>query len=168
MKRFVTIVDSISEWSGLIARWAVLVLVLVLSFEVVMRHGLDSPTIWAHEMSTMLGVFIVCIGWSYVHLHHGHVRVDVFYSRMSPRGKAITDVVNALVFFFPLILVLILGAVEMAWEAYIFDEVLMASFWYPPALPIRTVVVIGLCMFFLQGTAEFARDVHLIVKGGAR
>jgi TRAP-type mannitol/chloroaromatic compound transport system permease small subunit len=87
---------------------------------------------------------------------------------MSPRGKAITDIVNALVFFFPLLLVLIYGASRMAWEAYIFDEVLMASFWYPPALPIRSVVVIGLCTFFLQGTAEFARDVHLVLKGGAR
>ncbi|MBE9505896.1 MAG: TRAP transporter small permease subunit [Chloroflexi bacterium] len=168
MKKFLTIVDSISNWSGMIARWAVLALVLVLSFEVMMRHVLNSPTIWAHEMSTMLGVFLVCIGWSYVHLRHGHVRVDVFYSRMSPRGKAITDIVNALVFFFPLLLVLIYGASRMAWEAYIFDEVLMASFWYPPALPIRLVVVIGLCTFFLQGTAEFARDVHLVAKGGAR
>jgi len=168
MKRYLTIIDSISEWCGLVARWAVLALVLVLSFEVVMRHLLDRPTIWAHEMSTMLGVFLVCIGWSYVHLHHGHVRVDVFYSRMSPRGKAITDIANALAFFFPLLLVLIYGAAVMAWEAYIFDEILMASFWYPPALPIRTVVVIGLCMFFLQGTAEFVRDVHMVVKGGAR
>ncbi len=168
MKKFLTVVDSISEWSGMIARWAVMALVLVLSFEVVMRYVFDNPTIWAHEMSMMLGVFLVCIGWSYVHLHHGHVRVDVLYSRMSPKGKAITDIVCTLVFFLPLLIVLMYAAAEMAWEAYIFDEVLMASFWYPPALPVRLVVVIGMFTFLLQGVAEFVRDVHLVVKGGPR
>jgi hypothetical protein len=53
----------------------------------------------------------------------------------------------------------------MAWEAYIFDEVLMASFWYPPALPIRLVVVFGLGTFLLQGFADFTRDAYLLVKG---
>ena len=141
---------------------------MVLCFEVMMRYVFDDPTIWAHEMSMMLGVFIACVGWSYVHLIHGHVRVDVLYSRMSPRGKAITDIVATMVFFFPLIIVLIYASIGLAWEAYIFDEVLMASFWYPPALPVRLVVVLGLSTFLLQGIAEFVRDVRLVVKGGER
>lgn len=168
MKKLLSIVDSISRWSGLIARWACAALVLVLCFEVMMRYVFDNPTIWAHELSMMLGVFIACIGWSYVHLIHGHVRVDVLYSRMSPRGKAITDIVATMVFFFPLLIVLIYASIGMAWEAYIFDEVLMASFWYPPALPVRLVVVLGLSTFLLQGIAEFVRDVGLVVKGGER
>ena len=168
MKKLLSIVDSISRWSGLIARWACAALVLVLCFEVMMRYVFDNPTIWAHELSMMLGVFIACIGWSYVHLIHGHVRVDVLYSRMSPRAKAITDIVATMVFFFPLLIVLIYASIGMAWEAYIFDEVLMASFWYPPALPVRLVVVLGLSTFLLQGIAEFVRDVGLVVKGGER
>jgi TRAP-type mannitol/chloroaromatic compound transport system permease small subunit len=168
MKKLLSIVDTISLYSGLIARWACAALVAVLCFEVIMRYVFDSPTIWAHEMSMMMGVFIACIGWSYVHLIHGHVRVDVVYSRMSSRGKAITDIVATLVFFFPLLIVLIYASAQMAWEAYIFDEVLMASFWYPPALPIRLVVVLGLSTFLLQGIAEFVRDVHQVAKGGER
>jgi TRAP-type mannitol/chloroaromatic compound transport system permease small subunit len=118
-------------------------------------------------MSMMLGVFIVCIGWSYVHLQHGHVRVDVFYTRMSPRGKAITDVICFLVFFLPLMLVLIYASGKMAWDAYTFHEVLMASFWYPPALPVRLVVLIGIITFLIQGLADFTRDVYLLAKGAS-
>jgi TRAP-type mannitol/chloroaromatic compound transport system permease small subunit len=165
MKKVLRVIDSISRWSGLIARWGCLALVLILCFEVMMRYVFDNPTIWAHESSTMLGVFIVTIGWSYVHSKRGHVRVDVFYARMSPRGKAIIDVCCFLVFFLPLLLVLIYAAGKMMWEAYIFNEVLMQSYWYPPALPIRTVVVIGLCTFLLQGFADFTRDAYLLVKG---
>jgi len=165
MKKILNFIESVSRWSGLICRWAVLALVLALCYEVIARYVFDRPTIWAHEMSMMLGVFIVCIGWSYVHLNHGHVRVDVFYSRMSPRAKAITDIACFLVFFLPLLIVLIYGAGKMAWEAYVFEEVLMQSYWYPPALPIRLVVVIGLCTFLLQGLVDFTRDVVRVTKG---
>jgi len=165
MKKILRVIDSISRWSGLIARWACLALVLALTYEVVSRYVFDRPTIWAHEMSMMLGVFLVTIGWAYVHLNRGHVRVDVFYTRLSPKGKAITDIACFLVFFLPLLLVLIFAAGKMAWDAYVFHEVLMASFWYPPALPIRLVVVVGLCTFLLQGLAEFIRDVWFVAKG---
>jgi TRAP-type mannitol/chloroaromatic compound transport system permease small subunit len=165
MKKALKVIDSISNWTGLVVRWACLALVLVLCFEVVMRYAFGAPTIWAHEMSTSLGVIIVCLGWAFVHRRRGHVRVDVFYSRLSWRWKGIIDVGCFLVFFLPLLLVLIYGAGKMAWEAYIFDEVLMQSYWYPPALPIRLVVVLGLCLFLLQGLAEFARDVYAVAKG---
>jgi len=165
MRTFLKTADTISKWSGLICRWGCLALVAILCYEVTARYVFDSPTIWAHEMSMMLGVFIVTIGWSYVHSKRGHVRVDVFYARMSPKGRAIIDVCCFLVFFLPLMIVLIYASGKMAWEAYIFDEVLMASFWYPPALPIRLVVVLGLSTFLLQGLADFTRDAYLLVKG---
>lgn len=149
----------------MVCRWGVLALVAVLCYEVAARYIFGRPTIWAHEMSMMLGVFLVCIGWSYVHLRHGHVRVDVLYARMSPKGQAITDIVCFLVFFLPLLVVLIYASSKMAWEAYVFKEVLMASFWYPPALPIRLVVVFGLLTFLIQGLADFTRDVYRVVKG---
>lgn len=165
MKKILRLIDGASRWSGLIARWGCLALVLVLCVEVMMRYAFDRPTIWAHESSTMLGVFIVTMGWSFVHLRRGHVRVDVFYSRLAARGRGIVDAACFLVFFLPLLLVLIYAAGRMAWEAYIFKEVLMQSYWYPPALPIRLVVVLGLVLFLLQGVAEFLRDVYAVAKG---
>lgn len=149
----------------MVCRWGVGVLVVALCYEVISRYVFDRPTMWAHETSMMLGVFIVCIGWSFVHLKHGHVRVDVFYARMSPRGQAIIDIACFIVFFLPLLLVLLYASGKMAWEAYVFKEVLMTSFWYPPALPIRLVVVFGLAAFLLQGIADFTRDVYRLAKG---
>ena len=168
MGKILRVIDKISDMAGMICRWGVAVLVAIICYEVVMRYFLNSPTIWVHESAMMLGMFVVTIGWSYVHLNHGHVRVDVFYSRLSPKGKAWTDIGCFLVLFLPLMSVLIYYSIVMAWEAYVFDEVLKQSFWYPPALPIRIVVVIGMSLFLLQGLAEFAKDVRLVAKGVPR
>jgi len=112
----------------------------------------------------MLGGTIVALGWAYTHRHHGHVRVDVFYARMSPKGKAITDVLCAFFLLFPLLAILIYTAADFMWIAWLKSEVLIESYWYPPAGPIRTGMFLGLCLFALQGIAQFIRDLYLLIR----
>ena len=47
-----------------------------------------------------------------------------------------------------------------SWSA---GEVLRDTFWYPPAGPIRTALVVGLFLLTLQGVAQFIHD-YLLIK----
>jgi TRAP-type mannitol/chloroaromatic compound transport system permease small subunit len=147
----------------MIVRWACLALVLVLCYEVTARYVFGAPTSWAGDTSSMIGGTIAAMGWSYTHRHGGHVRVDVFYNHLSPRGQAILDITLSLLFFFPLILALAYISWNMMWLAWEMGEVLVRSNWFPPTGPIRTVVVLGLCLFALQGVAQFIRDLYRLM-----
>jgi len=164
MKTLLKVIDTISEWSGKTGRWVAVVLILVLSYEVIARHVFDAPTIWAHAMATMLGGTVAALGWSYTHRLNGHVRVDVFYMRLSPRGRALIDVVGSLLLFFPLIVILARQAAIKAMFAWSMGERLSISYWYPPATPIRIITFIGLSLFALQGLANFIRDFYMLVR----
>lgn len=144
--------------------WACVALVGVLVYEVTARYVFDAPTIWAHEIAPMLGVILVALGWAHTHRHNGHVRVDVFYSRLSARGKAIIDIVGSLVFLFPLLIVLIYVAADYMWFSWSMGEVFKETILYPPAWPLRAVMLLGLSLFFLQGVAHFIRDSHLLIR----
>ncbi|KPK19747.1 MAG: hypothetical protein AMJ70_08580 [Dehalococcoidia bacterium SG8_51_3] len=164
MRAIVRVIESISEWTGNAVRWACVALVLVLVYEVMMRYAFTAPTIWAHQTSCMLGSTFAAMGWAYVHRHRGHVRIDIFYARLSPRGKAVVDVLCAFFLLFPLLLVLIYTATEFMWTAWIEKEVLIESYWYPPSGPIRTITVLALCLFMLQGVAQFIRDLYFVIR----
>jgi len=164
MRAIVKAIDSISEWTGNIVRWACVALVLVLVYEVTARYVFTAPTIWAHQTSCMLGSTFAALGWAYVHRHHGHVRIDVFYARLSARGKALIDVLCAFFFFFPLLIVLIYMATDFMWTAWVEREVLIESYWYPPSGPIRTITLLALCLFALQGVSQFIRDLHFVIR----
>jgi TRAP-type mannitol/chloroaromatic compound transport system permease small subunit len=164
MRTAVKTIESISEWSGKVMRWACVVLILVLCFEVTARYVFDAPTMWAYEVGTMLGTTIVAMGWAYTHWRHGHVRIDIFYARLSPRGKALIDVICSLVLFFPLLIILMYNATDHVWFAWTKGETLGESYWYPPAFPIRTVLLLGLMLFFLQGIAQFIRDLFVLLR----
>jgi TRAP-type mannitol/chloroaromatic compound transport system permease small subunit len=135
-----------------------------MAYEVLMRHAFDEPQIWATEVPIMFGATIYAMGWAYVHRHNGHIRIDVLYTRLSPRGKAIIDVLGYLLLFAPLIALLFYVSVLLARRAWLLNEVMVESYWYPPAAPLRTAVMVGFFLFTLQGLAQFIRDLYLIIR----
>ncbi|MCK4722932.1 MAG: hypothetical protein KAT75_06495, partial [Dehalococcoidia bacterium] len=56
---------------------------------------------------------------------------------------------------------------SVAWSVTSWEvaEKSVETYWYPPMGPFRTLVAIGFILFFLQGTAQFVRDVYYFVKG---
>lgn len=164
MRSIIRFIDSISEWTGKIVQWFVLLLVVVIVYEVTARYVFNAPTVWAFETTCFLLCIICCLGWVYTHVRQGHVRVDVFYERLSPRGRAFIDVCGYLIFFFPLLIILIPVSATGAWFSFTFGERGISGFWYPPLWPIRAVMIVGVFLFFLQGVAQFTRDLYLLIR----
>ena len=162
MRTVVRVIDSVSEWTGKVARWFALVLVLVVSYGVITRFVFNAPELWPYEVAIMLGAAIWVLGLSYVHRYDGHVRVDVIYAHLSPRTKGIIDVVGSLLSFFPILILIVYVSANWAWDAWITDERMAETGWYPPAAPLRTMVMLGLLFFALQGVAQFVRAVRLL------
>lgn len=144
--------------------WLFFALVLILCYEVFMRYVLFSPTVFVYETATEIGVTVAVIGLAYTHLHDGHVRVDVFWRLLSPRGRAIADIIGALLFFFPLIIVLTYISMYEARFAWSIAEVMPQTYWRPPAGPVRTVMALGFLMFLPQGVAKLVRNIY-VLKG---
>lgn len=165
LRKFITLVDTISEKSGQFAKWFALLLVFVGSYDTIVRHFFNSPTIWAYEVLCMAGGVVYMLGASYVYLHDSHTRVDVIYGFLSQRAKSIVNIVASLLFFFPLMIAMLMQAISWAIRSWRIDEVMFSSFWYPPAGPYRTVFAIGLLFLVLQGVSRFIRDVYYLVKG---
>ena len=164
MKRALRTIDSVSEYVGRGACVLVIVLVLVLANETTLRYVFDQPTMWGYELSYMVGASMAVLAWSYTHRHKGHVRVDVIYSHLSLRGRAIIDVVCSVVFLGPLLYVLVRAGFNAVTFALRMNEVLAESSWLPPAWPIRTIIFIGFVLFALQCFAQFVRDVYALVR----
>lgn len=167
MRKIIKAIDATNEFTGRSVRWLAIFLMLVICTEVFMRYALNKPTIQGPVIATMTGAALYTLSWGYVHLHRRHIRVDVFYTRFSMRGKAIIDVVCALVFLLPLIGLLTYAGWEWVWYAWSTGERSGQTYWYPITGPIRTVVFIGLVLFAFQGLAQFFRDIYLLVRNRA-
>lgn len=167
MRKLLKTVDSISEWGGKFGRWFILVMILVILYEVVMRDFFNAPTFWGYEVTLGFGAALYAFGYSYAERKHSHVRVDVFYVHMSPRGRAIADALGGFIFFLPAIgLVTFFAYDKMMWSWSVWEKSI-EGYWYPPWYPLRTVIFIGWAMLLLQGLAHLSLNIYHAIKGRA-
>jgi TRAP-type mannitol/chloroaromatic compound transport system permease small subunit len=161
MKKVVQGIDAISEFTGKIAGWGVLITILILVFEVIMRFVFNSPTFWGYNMSYMVGGASMALGAAYALKKRAHVRVDVIYDKFPEKGQAITDIVVSLILFFPLFIIGLVEGIEFAalsWERQ--EQVMSGGYWKPYIYPFKTFVPIAFALLLLQGIADFIRNIY--------
>ena len=156
-------IDRLSFYSGeFVSYWAVIA-VFVYYYEVVARYVFNSPTNWAHEgMYLMFGMQYLIMG-AYAMLSESHVRVDIFYAPLSPRRKALADILTS-VFFFIFAGVLLVTGWIFAADATRVSEVSFTD-WQLAYWPFKWAIVVGALLLVLQGVAKLAQDFRTLASG---
>jgi len=165
MRGLLKIFDRISEWSGKIAMWAILVVTGIVVYEVFTRRVLGSPHVWTYEIVTLFYGLHFMILAAYTLLLKGHVAIDIVYIRFSPKTQALVDIVTYLVFFFPFILILLWLGTDNSWASWATSEK-TATARLPLVIPImKTVTPVTALLLLLQGFAFFYRRIFFLIKG---
>ena len=94
-------IDGLNETVGRVVSWVTLLLVLVVFVDVVMRYLFKTTFVFTQELEWHLFAFIFLIGAGYTLLHDGHVRVDIIYQRLSPKGRAWVNLIGVIFFLIP-------------------------------------------------------------------
>ena len=162
MKKVLHFIDIISEWTGRIFSWIIVVLTLLVVLEVVLRRFFGKPTIWNFEVTKQLYAFHFMIVSAYALLWKAHVAIDVFYERLSHKTKAICDVITYIIFFFPFLLVWLYQGVKYAAKSWSIYETSWSVF-SPPLYLIKTVIPITAFLILIQGVAIFVRQFQVAI-----
>lgn len=165
MRYFDSFLSAITWLNERLGRWFVsylaFVMFLLLLLEVIARYVFSAPTVWATELTQMLfGAYIMLSG-GYLLVHKSHVRVDIFYSRFSPKTKAAVDILTS-VFFFVFMLVLLKEGWTLAEEAVSRLET-SHSAWNPPIWPLKLTIPIGTVLLLLQGIVKLVHDFRRLL-----
>ena len=99
VKIILHIIDLINLWAGRLTALLMVPMIFIIMWEVIARYVFNSPTDWAFETSLFIFGGFVVLGGGYTLYTNGHVNMDVFFSRLSLRRRAILDVVTSVFFF---------------------------------------------------------------------
>ncbi len=165
MRKIIHTIDATSDWTAKIGRWLIPILMVMVTLEVTLRYVFTKPTLWGYELHVMLAASSYMIAFAYTHLQRAHVRVDMIYAHLPSKAQALIDSLGTLFLFFPFIFLLSYAAWNYMFNAWATSEKMAITGWYPPAGPLRTMVLFGLCLFALQAVAHFFRDTYLLIRG---
>ena len=155
--------DSLNNWGGRIVALLIPVVMVITSYEVIMRYCFRAPTIWAWDVNVQLLAIILFFGGGHLLFHNGHVRVDVFYGRFPERWKTILDLITSPVLFIYLA-VLLWKFIVLTLDSIAEREVTNTLF-APPVYPLKVVCSIAAFFFLMQGVAAFIRNLRTALNG---
>ncbi len=162
--KILSYIDAISEWTGKLFSWSILVLTGIVIYDIILRL-FGRATTWAWEVSTYLYAALFLMGGAYVLRYKAHIRIDVLYNLLSLRGRAIFDLCYYLVAFFPLVIVFVWFGTPYAYESWVRGE---TSGWYIsgiPLGPVKAIIPLAFLLLGLQGVAEFVRTLLIAIRG---
>ncbi len=165
MRTIVSALDRMSIRLGGWASWLTLALVAVSAYDTFMRFVLRAPPVWAYQTVSIIGGTMYVLGWAYVMTTRTNVRMDVLYRLFPPRIQATIDALSQLVLFLPIMALLLYMSFTWAVRAYVNQEVMAYTLWYPPAWPFRFIVFVGFFLFTLAGLNDMVKRAYFVLRG---
>ena len=150
-------VDAINEAAGRLAGALAVALVALVFGLVLARYAFNAGSVAAQEAVLWLHAALFLLGLGYTLRHDGHVRVDVFSQRWSPRTRAWVEVGGGVLLLLPLCVFI----VAMSWDYVAASWAAREGSRDPGGLPgwylLKALVPVSATLLLLQGLAETTR-----------
>ena len=159
MQQLAQKLESISEWCGRTISWLTLIMVVVTFLVVVLRYLFDIGWIAMQESVTYMHAMVFLIGASYTLKHNGHVRVDIFYSKMTPQRQALVDLLGSLFLLLPVCAFIFWASWEYVVNSWSFMEGSPETGGLPGVYLLKSLLLLMPTLLMLQGTAHFLQNL---------
>lgn len=158
IKLYVRLVDRLSTLIGLAMSLLIPAMMLVITYEVVLRYFLRSPTVWAFDTAIFMFGYVGLLSGAYALKHGLHINVDILHARFSARRRAVIDSITAPLVCFFLVLVIVYGW-RSGWDAWSHGA-RRPSEWGPPLGHFMLMIPLGALLLLLQAVANWLRSLH--------
>ena len=156
--------DAFSIRVGHAVSWLTLLMVIVTFVIVVLRYVFGTGLIWLQESLTWMHAAVFMLGAAYTLQKEQHVRVDIFYRKMTDKQRAWVNLLGVLIFVFPMCAFFIYESIDYVTAAWSIREVSRNSGGLPyPFLPLmKSILVIMPITVALQGLSMALRATSII------
>jgi TRAP-type mannitol/chloroaromatic compound transport system permease small subunit len=164
VKKIVRIFDLISIGSGKIFSWVLVILLSLSIYEVFTRRVLGSPTIWTHEILKFALAASIMFALGYTHYYEGHVNVDLFYMKFSPKARAVIDIVTFVPFIGLFCYVFLIEGWEFFMTSFLLRERTSSAF-NVIVYPVKFFVPAGGFLLTIAALSTLLKNIYFVVKG---
>jgi len=161
IKYYVNTIDYISLKTGRMTMYLVFVMMFILILSFVTRNIINIPLIWIIEMAQFVMTGYYLLGGGYSMLTDDHVRMDLIYSKLKDKTKALLDTLTS-VFLIFYIVVLFYGSISSLTYTIETNQRLFTA-WAPYVWPIKSIMTFGIGLMLLQSIAIFFKDLAKVL-----
>jgi len=161
LQRVKSTIEYIATIAGVVSGGTLIVMMLLTDVDVILRKcggGFTGATELNALMLVVVGFFAFAHCWN----RQGHIKIDLFLEKRSPRVKSASRAFGALIglIFFGAIM---WGGIGFAFNAYKQAEV--SPIMMIPTYPVKVLLVVGCSIFVLRLLVSFIVALNQTLKG---
>ncbi|GJM12724.1 MAG: C4-dicarboxylate ABC transporter substrate-binding protein [Pseudohongiella sp.] len=167
MQKISNLIDELSNRLGRTFSWLSLAMVIVMATIVVLRYAFQLGSIALQESVIYINALIFTFGAAYTLKEQGHVRVDIFYSRLDGNRRAWIDLFGALLFLVPSACFIIWISWDYVAVSWRIREGSAESSGLPFVYLLKSAILILPSLLLLQGVSEIGKSISTIRRRDA-
>lgn len=160
--------DRLAGFTGRTAAWLALALVLVTFTVVLLRYLFSVGSIALQEAILYLHAGLFLLGAAYTLKADAHVRVDIFYRRLSRRTRALVDLLGALLLLLPVCAFLLWISWDYVAVAWSLREGSRETGGLPYVYLLKTLIPVGAGLLIIQGLSQALRSLATLLPDASR
>ena len=150
--------DKINTVTGNCVRWFALVMVLLQFAIVVLRYVFGISFIFLSESVLYMHAGLFMLGAGYTLLVDSHVRVDIFYARLSSRHKSIVNILGTALLLLPSMLALMYFSWPSVWRSWAILEGPISVGGIPASFLLKTLIPLFCLLLIIQGISCLLKE----------
>jgi len=157
--KYIKWTDKINDRLGSATSWLVLVLILVITYDVIVRYLFQTSSVAMQELEWHLFAIIFLLSAGYTLKIDDHVRVDVFYSRFSVKKQAWINLLGSLFFLIPFCVILIVASENFVLISFGVGETSPDAGGLPARYILKAFIPVSFFFLLLQGIAILFKSI---------
>lgn len=154
----VAALEAVITWTGRIVSWLSLFMVIITFLVVLLRYAFDLGWIAMQESVTYMHAALFMLGAAYTLQRNGHVRVDILYQKLSPRGRAWVDLLGTLLLLTPVCVFIAWVGWDYVFESWNVMEGSREAGGIPGVYLLKTLIIAMPVLVLIQGLAWILRN----------
>ena len=156
--------ETVSNYIGNTASWLILPFAVITFVTVGLRYIFDYGNIGLQETSMYLHAFILMLCMGYTFQHDEHVRIDIFYSRLSDRKRAMVNLFGGLLFLLPTSGIITIISFNYALRSWLVLEHSLEISGLPLVFILKSLIPAMAILLFIQGCADIALNLRRLLE----
>ncbi|HRQ05912.1 MAG TPA: TRAP transporter small permease subunit, partial [Nitrosomonas halophila] len=162
LRKFEQLAGKLSGAAGWLAGWLCVLMIAVVFIDVIARYLFHGGSMAMQELEWHLFAAVFLLGAAYTVREDANVRVDVVYTRLAPRRKAIVDICGHSLFVIPMCVLILYSAWDFVGYSYHLQEVSNDPGGLPYRFAFKALLPIGYGLVLIQSLAIISRNIRFL------
>lgn len=159
-----TVTEHFNERFGQMLAITPLALIMVQFLIIVLAAVFDSGSIKMQESLQYMNALMFLGGVGYTLKHDGHVRVDLIYCKLSPRGKAIVNLLGTVFLLLPFVVLIWVVGLPYVIDGWVNKDGSVETSGLPYVYVLKSTILLFALTLSVQLIANSIRDTQQLTQ----